>query len=163
MITADDFFTSGGSGLPAFKFENLGDTLAGEITRVGEPFEREKLGKPGQTETTICIDIRADDGNEWSLWVSKVAMKMAIRDAVAAAGAVGAPAVGGRLGIQYHADKPSTTPGFNPQKLFVAQYVPPAPSTAANAMFDQAAQPAPQAPPAMAAATPTAAPAGPLV
>lgn len=160
MTTADEFFTSGGSGLPAFKFENLGDTLAGEITRVGEPFEREKLGKPGQTETTICIDIRADDGNEWSLWVSKVAMKMAIRDAVAAAGAVGAPTVGGRLGVQYHADKPSTTPGFNPQKLFVAQYVPPAPSAAANAIFNEApAQPAPQAPPSMAAA----APAGPLV
>lgn len=147
MSTADDFFnSSSGAGFPAFSFANIGDTLSGEIVGVSDPITQPKMGTTtGETETSIVFDIRTDAGEEFALWVSKPALKTAIADAVRAAGQSGAPKVGGRLGVQHNATRPSKTPGFSPQKLYVAQYAPPSVTPAANAVFDQAAS-APAAP-----------------
>lgn len=160
---ADRFFSStGGSEFEAWKFDGVGSTLAGEVLSVGDPYEREKLGKPNETETTVVMEIRDDQGVGHALYVTKFALKSAIADAVrAATGGPGAPAVGGRLGIQRTADKPPTQAGRSPQHQFVAQYVAPVASAATNDIFATAASPAPAAvtqPAAVPAVPPAAAP-----
>jgi len=143
MSSTDAFFNSGGSGYPPFKFEHIGDAIAGTITRVSDPIEGTDLN--GNPQTSIAIEIHTDDGADWTLWVQKPRMIVAIADAVRAAGGAGTPQVGGRLGVRHHAEKPSTKPGFNAQKLYEAQYQPPASAASSDFFARTDAAPAPPA------------------
>lgn len=127
-----------GTGVPGAKFPTIGTVVKGRITAVdsGQQVDFKTKaplfyddGKPRmQIVVTLATDIRDpeipnDDGVR-KLYV-KGQMQKAIRDAVVAAGAEGLE-IGGTIAVQFTAEKPSETRGFNPSKVYVAQYARPA-------------------------------------
>lgn len=117
--------SAGGSKYPAFKFENIGDTLAGEIIDTPKIIQRPNLND-GTPEDNLVINIRTTDGHEFTLWVRRGFLAGAISDAVKAAGAAGLEA-GGKLGVRYTESRDTGKP--KPARVFTAQYQPPTPPT----------------------------------
>ncbi len=165
---ADSFF---GESSPSAKFDAIGTTVGGVITRIGDPMQQTDFssGKPltwddgtprMQLPVTVQTDLRdpsnpLDDGKR-TLYV-KGEMKKAIGAALRAAGAK--MALGGTLTVTFSGEEP--TAGY-PKKLYTATYAAPAPG---GAFFEEPAAPvaaahvgAPPAAPAPAPAAP--APAG---
>lgn len=158
----NDFLLAG--GVPAAKFAQIGDTVRGTVVssvvtqqtdlKSGEP----KLFKNGDQMMQVVITLQTDerdasienDDGLRKLYV-KSQMTAAVGKALRDAGAK--LAVGGTLAVQFQSEIPSTTPGFNATKQYVAQYRPPAPSTEAANDLLNAGGPTPTAP---AAAAPTA-------
>lgn len=152
MTTAEDFFTGGSTSA---KFPTVGTTVAGRITRVGEPMQQRDFstgepktwddGKPMlQLPVDLATDERedADDDGVRTLYV-KGAMQKAIRDALRKAGARGL-AVGGHLAVTYSGDGVAKARGLNAPKEYQAVYT--APDAAAD--FLAADEPEPVAAPA---------------
>lgn len=139
---ADSFF---GESSPSAKFDAIGTTVGGVITRIGDPMQQTDFssGKPltwdGGTPkmmlpVTVQTDLRdpsnpLDDGKR-TLYV-KGEMKKAIGAALRAAGAK--MALGGTLTVTFSGEEP--TAGF-PKKLYTATYAPPA-----AGFFEEPAQP----------------------
>lgn len=139
---ADSFF---GESSPSAKFDAIGTTVGGVITRIGDPMQQTDFssGKPltwddgtprMQLPVTVQTDLRdpsnpLDDGKR-TLYV-KGEMKKAIGAALRAAGAK--MAVGGTLTVTFSGEEP--TAGF-PKKLYTATYAPPA-----AGFFEEPAQP----------------------
>lgn len=139
-------FFSGGS--KAVKFEKLGDSVNGVITAIHPPeYQTDmKTKQPipdgrGGFKLQIRIDLQTnlrdpsidnDDGQR-TLYV-KGWMRGALGDALRVAGAQ-QPEIGGVLTVTYNDSEPSSTPGFDPTKKFVAQYVKPTPNAAAAGQF----------------------------
>jgi hypothetical protein len=165
---ADSFF---GESSPSAKFDAIGTTVGGVITRIGDPMQQTDFssGKPltwddgtprMQLPVTVQTDLRdpsnpLDDGKR-TLYV-KGEMKKAIGAALRAAGTK--MALGGTLTVTFSGEEP--TAGY-PKKLYTATYAAPAPG---GAFFEEPAAPvaaahvgAPPAAPAPAPAAP--APAG---
>jgi len=128
---------SGGNGNPGVAFDQIGATIVGTIA--GEPREVDT-----EYGSRLAIELVATDkanctagegreavkaGDEVTLWLKPGAMARAVRDALAEASAPGL-AEGGTLAVSYSADGERTKPGFNPPKLYTAQYVAPTPAVA---------------------------------
>lgn len=134
-IDPNDILLSGGA--PAFKFENIGDTVKGEVVSAEARQQTDyatgdlktwKDGKPMmEVVVTLQTDLRndGDDDGQRRIFV-RGQMTTALRDALKAANARLEP--GGTLAVQFTGTKPSETRGFQPAKQFVAQYVPGAPA-----------------------------------
>lgn len=136
----NDFLLSG--GLPAAKFPTIGAIVKGTITAsevtqqtdyaTGTP----KFYDDGKPMQQVVITLRTDerdpsiDGDEGlrKLYV-RGQMTAAVREALRTAKAK--LEIGGTLAVQYTEDKPSEKRGFNPMKVYTAQYKPPT-SDAAN-------------------------------
>lgn len=158
--SADDFFAG---GTPSAKFDTPGVTIAGPVTRVGEPMQQKdfKSGAPkfwddGKPMLQLPVDVKTDardpevvnDDGTRTLYI-KGNLQKAIRTAVRQAGATGLR-VGGTLSVTYTGDGQAER-GMNPPKLYSATYTPPAAAGAdsflgTNGNGHAAAQPAPQQP-----------------
>jgi hypothetical protein len=133
---ANDFLMSGGA--PVAKFENVGDTWSGRIVKVDPPTQQTDLkGEPkfyndGKPMMQVVITLQtdrndpeiADDDGQRRLYV-KGWMQTAIREAVKKAGCSSVEE-GATLAVQYTGDGKSQGAGYNPPKLYRAQYKPPA-------------------------------------
>lgn len=131
-----------GSGAPAAKFANIGDTYVGRITAMAQRQQTDpvtnqvKTFVDGSPRMQWVITIEQANGESVSLWArggkSKAAkgtgetMLNAIGSAVRAAGA-SAVDVGGELAVAYTGESEAAL-GLNPSKLFSAQYRPPSQS-----------------------------------
>jgi hypothetical protein len=117
---------NGGGGPPAFKFETKGDTAKGRITELATAQARDFVsGEPkfytdGNPIMQIVITLQPDNDDEFRLFV-KPQMKQAIREAVQAVQATQLE-VGGILAVRWDDEEPPTKKGFDPKKLFTAQY-----------------------------------------
>jgi hypothetical protein len=158
MSTADDFF---GGGSQSAKFPTIGTTVAGKITRVGEPQQQKDYatgalktwddGSPMmQLPVDIATDLRedSDDDGTRTLYV-KGQLRNAIKDAIRKAGAKSL-AVGGTLSVTYARDGEPSKKGFNAPKEYEATYTPPSEAFLApeQPAATQAAPAAPAAAPA---------------
>ena len=134
------------------KFEQPGDTIAGEIKEISEPMQCTDFGTSNpsfwpsgdpmmQAKITLATDQRdpsdpQDDGKR-GLWVvqsgKQGGLLWAIREAIKAAGAETIQ-VGGRLQVSFTGTDPESKNPHNPRKLYEAQYQPPAPG---GGMFSQ--------------------------
>lgn len=138
--SVNEYLLSG--GVPAAKFPEIGAIVKGTViaSEVSQQTDYATNapkfyddGKPVmQVVVTIATDerdpsVENDDGTR-KLYV-RGQMTAAVREALRQAGA--RLEVGGTLAVQYASDKPSEKRGFNPQKIYKAQYVPPASGTEA--------------------------------
>lgn len=166
---------------PSAKFNNIGDTIEGEILSISEPMQAREYqtGEPsfwktGRPKMQVAIklattqrdpEVEGDDGTR-NLWVlddfglNDYSMLDAVRRAVEAAGASDLE-VGGRLAIQFYGTDPASKNPQNPRKLYTGRYTP---APAGGGMFgqllqqEQAQQQTPPPPPPAPAAQPAAAP-----
>lgn len=131
---------SAGDRHPAFKFENVGDTLVGTISE-----EPRIVSTPNMNNNTpedkLVIAITNDAGQTFALWVKSGFMARAIWDACEKAGVDGV-AEGGKLAVRFSDTRDTGKP--QPAKVFEAEYQPPAPPTVGGSMLaGSAAKPAP--------------------
>jgi hypothetical protein len=139
-MSADDFFAG---GTPSAKFDTVGVTVAGIITRVGEPMQQRdfttgapKVWDDGRPMMQLPVDVRTDlrdpdiDGDDGTraLYI-KGELQKAVREAVRKASAKGLRE-GGHLSVTYTGDGVAKQRGMNPPKLYSAVYAAP---TAAQA------------------------------
>jgi hypothetical protein len=106
-----------------FKFENIGDTLAGEIVQVKAPEVRTSKFT-GKDETVMAVTVRTDSGDEFSIWPRLQpysSMGGAIADATAEHGHQ--LKVGGRLAVQFTELMDTGKP--QAAKIYAASYKPP--------------------------------------
>lgn len=144
-----------GGGIPACKFPIIGTTVKGTVANsevvqqtefaTGTPKTYTDGNPMMQVVITLATDERdpqidGDDGQR-KLYV-KGQMRQAVAEALRKAGAK--LEKGGVLAVQYVEDKPSETRGFNPTKVYRAQYAAASPTAAANdaLLGEQAPQPA---------------------
>ena len=134
MTDVDDFVTSGGAP-PAHKFEAVGTTVEGDITKA-QVLAQRKFGSDeidtwpdGTPKKQLVIDLRLDDGEETRLYC-KPALKTAIQEAVEDTD--GRLSDGGRLKVRRTEDAPSQTAGFAPRHTFKAKFTPAAPVAAGD-------------------------------
>lgn len=150
------FNTTTGRGI---KFATIGDSVTGTVTRT--PFEQQmtKFGSQdldtwpnGDPKMQIIVGLQTglredqDDDGERTLYVSSTAMKKAIGEAMAQAGAPDVEA-GGTLTVTYVGNDPASKNPQNPKKLYQAQYSKPtgafAQQAPASVPVQAYAQPAP--------------------
>lgn len=132
-----------GGGSPALKFDQIGAAHTGTVvaeptasqqtdfrTKVPEtwPDGSPKMQVLVQLSTTLRDPQKPEDDGTRTLYVKGKELTNAIRNAVRQSGANGIH-TGGVLTVQYVADGPAEA-GFNPPKLYTAQYQPPAVSLA---------------------------------
>ncbi len=138
MTSTNDFLLGGGG--KSVKFDNVGDSITGEITAAevkqqtdiatGAPLSWDNGDPRMQLVVTLKTSLREDDDDDGSrnIYVkgSKKAGSKSLHDAVAqavrAAGAKGLD-VGGTLTVTLVGTEPSATRGFNDRKLYGATYV----------------------------------------
>lgn len=153
MTTTDpNDFLLGGGGAPGFKFPEIGTVAKGTVVSfeaqqqtdfaTGEPKTYRDGNPMMQVVVTMQTDERdpdvEDDDGKRRLFI-RGQMRQAVGEAIRAAGAKGL-AQGGVLAVQYVADKPSETRGFNPAKQYRAQYQPPSAAQANNALLGESQQ-----------------------
>lgn len=157
-MNADDFFAG---GTPSAKFDTIGVTVAGTITRVGEPMQQRdftsgapKVWDDGRPMMQLPVDVQTDlrdpeiahDDGTRAIYI-KGELQKAIRTAVRQAGATGLR-VGGSLSVTYTGDGTAKQRGMNAPKLYSAVYTAPAAQAADSFLGGQpAAQPNPVAVP----------------
>lgn len=163
-------FLLGGGGASA-KFDNVGDSITGviESTEVkqqtdiqsGAPLTWDNGDPRMQLVVRLKTDLRdpniEDDDGVRAIYVkgSKKPGSQSLHDAVASAvRAVGAKGleVGGTLTVTFTGEEPSQTRGFNPRKLYTAQYATPDKAAATGDYLGT--NPTPQQAPAAAAPAP---------
>lgn len=134
----NDFLLAG--GVPSAKFPNVGTLVKGvvvssEVTQQttldGTPKTFDNGDPMRQVVITLQTDERdpsidGDDGQR-KLYV-KSQMTAAVREALRNADAK--LEVGGVLAVKFDSEEPNKKAGLSPKKVYVAQYKPPAPSTA---------------------------------
>ena len=146
MSDPNDFLMA--SGIKSFKFEQVNDTAKGIIVSLEMQQQRDiKTGQPkfwDDQKTQPMMQLRivlatdehdSDDDNGHRAIYVKGNMQQAVRDAIKAAGAEKIEE-GGTLAVQYTGNGHATTVGFNPPKLYKAQYKPPSVTPAAVAVDD---------------------------
>ena len=127
MTDLDAFLSS--SGAPAFKFENVGDTVKGRIV-AAETREAIACGTGevdrwpnGNPKEQLVVTLEDDSGDQYRIFAVKPsAMFVAIADAVKKVGQ--GFREGGTLAVKFSGTKPSEKYG-TPQKLYAAKYEPP--------------------------------------
>lgn len=132
-----DDFLEGFGGAPAAAFPEKGTVVKGRIEHLevvqqrdfvtGEPKVYADTGKPMlQLVITVATDLRdpeiEDDDGQRRIF-ARGQMLVAVKEAAKKANAKLRP--GGTLAVQFYDEKPSEKRGFNPQKLYRAQYQPP--------------------------------------
>ncbi len=132
------FFSGGGK---TAKFPTIGTSVSGTIRAVHPPEPQTEMltGKEIPDKFQVRIDLDTDDRDPTdpedtgarTLYV-KGWMRGAIADAVRHAGAQGPPDPGGRLTVTFSSEKPSTTVGLSPTKIYDAVYVPPTAASTAG-------------------------------
>ena len=139
------------TGVPSFKFTNIGAIAKGEIVSLdmqqqndfesGAPlwWDEAKTQPRMQLRIVLATDERdGDDDGRRAIYV-KGQMQAAVRDAIKKAGADKIEE-GGTLAVKYDSDgePPKSASGkpLNPPKQFVAQYQPPSVTPAAVAVDD---------------------------
>lgn len=144
-MTATDVndLLAGGSKVPGARFEKVGDSVAGTIVSAEARQTTDiKTGQPevwpqGDPKMQVVItlqtderdaDIDDDDGQRRLFAKKPSAMLAAITTALNGQRLE----VGGRLAVKHTGTEPSSTAGFNPKKLYVAAYQPPAANEAAD-------------------------------
>lgn len=151
----NDFLLSG--GIPACKFPTIGTTVKGTVQnsevvqQTDFATSKPKFYDDGNPMMQVVITLATDehdpqvdnDDGQRKLYV-KGQMRQAVAEALRKAGAK--LEKGGMLAVQYVEDKPSETRGFNPTKVYRAQYAPPAQTAANDALLagdasQQAAEP----------------------
>lgn len=139
-MSADDFFAG---GTTSAKFDSVGVTIAGTITRVGEPMQQKdfttgapKVWDDGRPMMQLPVDVKTDqrdpsiDGDDGTRAIYiKGELQKAIREAVRKASAKGLRE-GGHLSVTYTGDGVAKQRGMNPPKLYSATYTPPAAASA---------------------------------
>lgn len=158
------------------KFENIGDTVSGELVEIGEPFQETEYQKTtpaywddektrpkqGIRFMVKCAPVDAEDDGMRAVYAT-ISPKMgglywaintALKDATA---------IGGILTITFTGHDPASKNPANPRKLYTAVYQPPGLMAGAPPAAPAAQQPPVQQapPPAAQPAAPPAAPAGP--
>ena len=123
-----------GNGYPAFKFVNVGDAIAGEITSEPQKISTPSLNDSTQMLENLVLEVRTDAGEAYTIWVqTNKQMYRALYDAVTASG--GKLSEGGRIGIKFARTEPSKFP--QPTKIFeVAYKAPAATATAGRSVED---------------------------
>lgn len=117
-IPHDPFLESAGDGVPAFKFENLGDTISGVVKKIEQRQDTTIDGVPktwdNGTPMSMFVFTLETPGGQRNIYVRGNMVK-AIREA-----ANNESTIGKRLTVQHHAlgDK---KPGKFPAKLFRAK------------------------------------------
>lgn len=147
---ANDLLLSGGA--PSAKFPTVGTLVKGtiEATAVTQQTDinQNPLTWPNgdpkmQVVITLATDERDpsidDDDGSRRLFV-KGQLTQAVRDALKKANAK--LEVGGTLAVKFDHEAPPSKPGFNPQKVYVAQYAPPAQGAANDLLGGAPSQPA---------------------
>lgn len=153
--TADQFLMGG--GVASAKFERVGDAITGTVHDAPEVRQQTDLstgqpkfwddGRPMmQLVVTLATSLRddPDDDGLRRIYVKGKSLTDAVREAVRKAGGKGLE-VGGRLTVRYTGDGAQTKKGFNPPKLYAAEYTRPT-GEAANE-FLGVSQPASSEPP----------------
>lgn len=110
---------------PGFKFSTVGQVCKGTIVSEPRMVETEDIGTKKRTRKLV-LDVETAEGT-FSLWlpVGGKSISKAVVKACKDAGVPG-PAKGGKIAVKYDSDGTPPQPGFNPPKLFKAQYEPPA-------------------------------------
>lgn len=146
MSDPNDFLMT--SGTRSYKFDTLNATAKGTIVSLDMQQQRDiKNGQPkywDEAKTQPMMQLRIvlqtderdgdDDNGQRAIYV-KGNMQQAVRDAIKAAGAEKIEE-GGTLAVQYYANGQATTVGFNPPKLYKAQYKPPVSEAGSVAVAD---------------------------
>lgn len=123
----------------AFKWETIGETLKGTVTKVGELRTGPNRFNPDHEETVLPFTVETDDGEEWGVYARLQpysSLGGAVVDAVTAAGET-ALQVGATIAIQYLENKDTGKP--QPAKIFVAQYKAPVAGVDLGAVAEQSA------------------------
>lgn len=106
----------------AFKFEEVGDTIAGTITHRNIV---DGTDLKGEQTRSMVITVVADDGAEAALWVKSGNMLAnlgkALRDAKPGE-ARPTVAEGDRIAVKFTHTEPSKTAGFAPKKIYAVSY-----------------------------------------
>jgi hypothetical protein len=155
MSNTDDFLF-GGSGQAA-KFEDIGDTVEGEITdavvtqQTHMETQEPLTWADGSPRMQLVITLQTDDKSADDDGLRRVfakggkyevasgtgtSMKDAIADAVKKAGARSLE-VGGRLKVGYTGEGKKTNRGFSAPKLYRATYSAPVKSVSASELWDE--------------------------
>lgn len=123
----DDFMSGAGGGdkLPAYKFENIGDTISGVVTDVTKLEDRTPDGTaktwPNGDPMHVWVFTMDTTGNgtgDTVLWV-RGNMVTAIRQALADAGLK--PSDRPKLTVKHHAVGEPKSKGYAPPKLYKAK------------------------------------------
>lgn len=122
-----------GGGVKGAKFERIGDSIAGEVYETPEVRQQTDLstGQPkvwddGRPQMQLVVTLKTnlhdepDDDGLRRIFV-KGKMTEAIREAVRRSGARGLE-VGGQLTVRFTGEEPPVRRGFNPTKLYAAEY-----------------------------------------
>jgi hypothetical protein len=131
-----------GGNAPYAKFERLGETFAGTISRVSRQQQTEfgtrtpAVWANGDPKMQLVVELTLEDGERCTLYASGGNFKAAtgegesMEKAIAlAAMRAGADTIepGARLAVKFTGQGEPTKPGLNAPRLFTAQYQPPAP------------------------------------
>jgi hypothetical protein len=148
----NDFLFSGGA--PVAKFPSIGAIVKGtvtnsEVTQQTDIDQKPKFFDDGNPMRQLVITLQtaerdpsADNDDGLRRLFVKGQMLQAVREALKAAGSK--LENGGTLAVQYANDKPSERRGYNDQKIYRAQYQPPAAGSGVNDLLGgNAAQPVP--------------------
>jgi len=133
------------SGVPSFKFDQIGATAKGPIESLDMMQQKDfttgallawEDGRPKmQLRIVLATDQRdptiADDDGQRAIYV-KGQMQQAVRDAIKIGGAAKIE-VGGTLAVRYDSDGEPPKKGLNAPKQYRAKYEPPTPATAVDA------------------------------
>lgn len=130
--TAEQFLM--GSGIPAGKFDSHGDVISGTITMAPEVKQQTDMdtGEPktwnnGDPMMQLIVTVQTglgtgpDDNGERRIYVKGKSLTDAVREAVRKTGAKGLQ-IGGTLAVTYTGDGEAKKRGFNPPKLYAADY-----------------------------------------
>jgi hypothetical protein len=118
------------SGPPSAKFENVGDSVKGEIVRVEHKNETTPTGEvkrfpDGKPRPTVVVWLKTPDGKEIRDFVNGRSVSE-FRSAVwAAEGAGKAPRKGASYKRTFSDTKAAKQRGFSPEKLYEIDYDPP--------------------------------------
>jgi|DEB0MinimDraft_6_1074348.scaffolds.fasta_scaffold250244_1 hypothetical protein len=129
MSFTDDFMSGGGEKLPAFKFNEIGDTVKGQIIDIDKLEDRRPDGTPNTWDDgspkhvwVFKLDTSMDGTADTALWV-RGNMVTAIRGALADAGLNPStqPTI---ITVKHHELGEPKRKGYHPAKLFKAKAEP---------------------------------------
>jgi hypothetical protein len=136
-----------GSGAKAFAFDDIGDRVKGVIVamqkrqqtdmQTGDPVFWANGDPKYMLQVSLQTDLQSDDNDEGlrsvylrggNFTVAKgkgTSSLNAVKDAVKRSGSDKGIEIGGTLMLEYSGEAPKNKGGFNPAKLYTADYAPP--------------------------------------
>lgn len=121
---SDFLAESTGDQHPAFRFANVGDTVAGTIAET--PRVVEVRNDKGGTDKRLVIAVTTAEGDTYSVWVKPGMMASALKKALEDVGADGLT-VGGSIAVKFDSTKDVGKP--SPAKVYTVAYKAPAATT----------------------------------